>query len=201
MFLRKSLLGVTGIILAAGMIAFAQEPQPQNPASPDGALRKERMEQRRERLGERLGEREGLGRHKGRDGMGRRGPGMGHLPHELNLSDAQREQSRAIMQRRLESTKVQREELFKLREKRIAGSFSAEDGARAKALHEQMRAAMEGARTEMEGVLTAEQKAKLEGFKAERKARHEQRVKEHGERSKERGERFKERRELMNKPQ
>lgn len=200
MFLRKGLFGVTGIIMAVGMIAFAQEPQPPNPTA-DGAIRKERMEQRREQLRERLSERKGLGRHRGPGGMGRRGSGMGRLPHELNLSDAQREQSRAIMQRRLESTKVQREELFKLREKRIAGTFSAEDGARAKALHEEIRASMAGARTEMEGVLTAEQKAKLEGLKAERKTRHEQRIKDRGERFKEHGERLKERRELMNKPE
>jgi Spy/CpxP family protein refolding chaperone len=189
MFLRKSLLGVFGIILAVGTVAIAQEPQPQNPPPLDGPLRKERMERR----GARMGDHEER-RHKGREGMGRRGPGMGHLPSELNLSDAQREQSRAIMQRRLESTKFQREELFKLREKRIAGSFTAEDEARAKALHEEIRASMEGARTEMAGVLTAEQKAKLEELKAERKAKHEQRKKEHGER-------MKERQELRNKPQ
>lgn len=193
MLLRKSLLGVIGIILAFGMLAFAQEPQPQNPPPLDGPLRGERMEQRRERNRARMGDREGRGRQKGREGMGRRGPGMGHL-RELNLTDAQREQSRAIMQRRLESTKGQREELFKLREKRIAGAFTAEDGARAKALHEEIRASMEGARTEMAGVLTAEQKAKLEGLKAERKAKHELRIKE-------RGERRKERQELRNKPQ
>lgn len=186
MFLRKSLLGVTGIILALGMFAFAQEPQPQNPPSPDGALRGERMEKRRDRHRARMEDREGRRRHKGPEGMGRRGPGMRHL-RELNLSDAQREQSRAIMQRRLESTKVQREELFRLREKRIAGTFTAEDGTRAKVLHEQVRASMEGARTEMAGVLTAEQKAKLEELKAERKAKHEQRMKE--------------RQELRNKPQ
>jgi len=194
MFLRKSLLGLVGIILAFGMLAFAQEPQPQNPPPLDGPLRGERMEQRRERHRERMGDHEGRGRHKGREGMGRRGPGMGRLPRELNLTDAQREQSRAIMQRRLESTKGQREELFKLREKRIAGTFTAEDGTRAKALHEEIRASMEGARAEMAGVLTAEQKAKLEGLKAERKAKHELRMKERGERSKER-------QELRNKPQ
>ncbi len=194
MFIRKSLLGVIGIILAVGMIAFAQEPQPQNPPPMDGPLRGERIEQRRERHRARIGGHEGRGRHKGLEGMGRRGPGMGRFGRELNLSDAQREQGRAIMQRRLEGTKVQREELFKLREKRIAGTFSAEDGARAKALHEEIRASMEGARTEMEGVLTAEQKAKLEQAKAERKARHEQRIKE-------RGERMKERQELRNKPE
>jgi Spy/CpxP family protein refolding chaperone len=112
---------------------------------------------------------------------------MGHLARELNLSDAQKAQSRAIMERRLASTKGQREELFKLREKRIAGTFTAEDGARAKALHEEIRASMEGARTEMDGVLTAEQKAKREELKAERKAKRAQRMKE--------------RQELRNKPQ
>jgi len=165
MFIRKSLLGIVGIILAVGMIAFAQEPQPQNPPAPDGTLRGERIKQRRERLGERMG------RHRGErkgPGIGRRGPGMGRLMRDLNLSEAQRQQSRAIMQRRLESTKVQREELFKLREKRIAGTFGAEDGARAKALHEEIRASMEGARAEMAGVLTAEQKNRLEQLKTER---------------------------------
>ena len=197
MFLRKSLLGVVGIILAFGMLAFAQEPQPQNPPVPDGTGRGERMELRRERLHERMGRREGRemrGHKGGREGFGRRGPGMGSFGRELNLSDAQKEQSRAIMQRRLETTKVQREELFKMREKRIAGTFTAEDETRAKALHEQIRASMEGARTEMESVLTAEQKAKLELLKAERKAKHEQRKQL-------RQERKKARQELSNKPQ
>ncbi len=188
MFLRKGLLGVIGIILAFGMLAFAQEPQPQTPAAPEGTRRGERMEQRRER------HRERMGRHKGREGFGRRGAGMGHFARELNLSDAQREQSRAIMQRRLESTKGQREELFKLREKRVAGTFTEEDGARAKALHEEIRSSMEAGRTEMDGVLTTEQKAQLEQLKSERKAKHEERMKE-------RKERMKERQELRNKPQ
>ena len=106
----------------------------------------------------------------------------------------QRQQSSAIAQRRLAGSKALREELFKLREKRIAGTFAAEDEARAKALREEIRASMEGGRAEMAGVLTAEQKAKLEELKAERKAKQEQRKKE-------RGERMKERQELRNKPQ
>jgi Spy/CpxP family protein refolding chaperone len=107
---------------------------------------------------------------------------MGHLMRELDLSEQQRQQGRAIMQRRLESVKGQREELFKLREKRIAGTFTADDEVRAKALRQEMRTAMEGARTEMDGVLTAEQKAKLEGLEKERKERIEQRMKERQER-------------------
>jgi protein CpxP len=178
MFLRKSLFGVLGIVLAGGIVAFAQEPQPQTPSRQDDAFRKERTE-RMERHREGMGRREGM---RGPDGMGRRGVGMGHLMRELNLTEEQRQQSRAIVQRRLESTKTQREELFKLREKRIAGTFTSEDEARARALHQEIRTAMEGVRTEMAGVLTAEQKAKLEQLKKERKERMEQRMKERQER-------------------
>src|SRR6185436_650571 len=180
MFLRKGLLAVIGIILACGMgavSAFAQQPQSQTTPSADGTLQKDRIE-RRERMRQGRGEREGKREQRG---MGRRG-GMGHMMRELNLTDAQRQQSRAIMQRRLESTKLQREELFKLREKRIAGTFTADDEARAKALHQEIRKSMEGVRAEMASVLTAEQKAKLEGLKKERKERMELRKKERQER-------------------
>lgn len=194
MFLRKGLFGIIGFILAFGTIAFAQEPQPQTPAAPDETLRGERMERRLERLRERRGRHQEMGRHKDGEGFGRRGAGMGRFARELNLTGAQREQSRAIMQRRRESTNSQREELFKLREKRVAGTFTAEDGARAKALHDEIRSSMEAGRTEMNRVLTTEQKSKLEELKSERKAKHQQRKSE-------RKERMKERQELRNKPQ
>jgi Spy/CpxP family protein refolding chaperone len=172
MFSRKILFGSLGIILALAMVVLAQQTLPQTPETvPDGTVRRD--------------ERQRPGRHRdrmGRDkGMGRRGGGMSHLLRELNLTDEQQQQSRAIVRRRLESTKSQREELFQLREKRIAGTFTAEDGARAKALHQELRASMEGVRTEMEGVLTAEQKARLEELKKERKEKLEQRLKEREE--------------------
>jgi Spy/CpxP family protein refolding chaperone len=178
MFLRKSLFGVLGIILAGGIVAFAQEPQPQTPAAQDDAFRKERSE-RRERHRERAGRHDSM---RGPERMGRRDGSMGHLMNELNLTEEQRQQSRAIVQRRLESTKTQREELFKLREKRIAGTFTAEDGARAKALHQEIRSTMEGVQADMASVLTAEQRAKLEQLQKERKERFEQRMKERRER-------------------
>ena len=177
MFLRKSLLAVAGLMLATGVGAFGQETQSQTPSAQPGTLQRDRIE-RQGRRRERMGEREGRGPRK----AGERHRGMGRMMHELNLSDEQRQQSRAIMQRRLESMKGQREESFRLREKRIAGTLTAEDGARAQALHQEMRTAMEGARAEMDGVLTAEQKAKLEGLKKERKERMEQRRKERQER-------------------
>lgn len=165
---RKTLITVLGIILAFGTVAIAQQTQTQSPDTGS------QLKRRSERLAQR-GERK-----RRRDGMGHRG-GVGQLIRELNLSDEQRQQSRAIMRRRLESTRTQREELFKLREKRIAGTFTADDEVRAKALRQEMRASMEGVRAEMEGVLTAEQKTKLEQLKQERKAKMEQRKKERQE--------------------
>lgn len=111
---------------------------------------------------------------------------IGRFLNQLNLSDEQRQQQRAIVQRRLESTKAQREELFRLREKRIAGTFTAEDEARAKALHQEIRTTMQGVRTEMQSVLTAEQKARLEELQKERKAKMEQRMQERQQRHQER---------------
>ena len=173
MFVRKGLLGIMGMILACGMVAFAQQPQPQTPTqAPDGTFRRDRME-RKERQRGRMGEREGFGQ---------RGPGVGHFMRNLNLSDAQQAQVRAITQRRLEGTRAQREELFKLREKRIAGTFTPEDEAQAKALHQEIRASMEGIQTEVDSILTAEQKTRLEELQKERKAKMELRMKERQER-------------------
>ena len=180
MSLRKNLLGISGIILALGMVANAQQPQTPTTTT-DGTLKRERLE-RREKLRGPLGE---MRRHGGREGLGRRGPGVGKVMRGIDLTEAQREQIRAITQRRLESTKAQREELARLREKRTAGTFSADDEARAKTLRQEIRAAMEGIRTETAGVLTAEQKARMEELQKERKARLEERMKErHESRSK-----------------
>ena len=171
MSLKKNLPGIAGIILTFGMVAFAQQPQTST-STPDGTLKNERLE-RREKRREQL---DGM-RGQDREGFGLRGPG--NLIQELNLSEAQKQQIHAITQRQLESTKAQREELLKLREKRIAGTFSVDDEARAKALRQEIRVAMEGIRTETAGVLTAEQKARLEELQKERKARFEERMKEH----------------------
>src|SRR6185503_20090262 len=133
MFLRKSIISVLGLSLTLASVAVAQEAQPQSPTTPET-----RMKARSERLARR-GE-----RGKRRAGMRHRGGIARHLMKELNLTEDQRQQARAIMQRRLAGTKAQRQELFNLREKRIAGTFTADDQARAKALRQEMRAAMQG---------------------------------------------------------
>lgn len=176
MFLRKSLIAVGGVLLAIGMGVSAQETQPQTSLTQEETQRErtERMERRRERLANR--------EERGPREAGERRRGIGHMTGELNLTEEQQQQRRAMIERRLESTKLQREELFKLREKRIAGMLTADDEARARTLHQEIRTAMEGVQDEMGAILTAEQKARLEEIRKQRKERIEQRMRERQER-------------------
>jgi Spy/CpxP family protein refolding chaperone len=105
-------------------------------------------------------------------GQERRGPRrFGREPlaglRELNLSDDQRQRVRAIMERNFESTKVVREELRTMGQKRFEGTLTPEEQARAKELHQQMAQSMQGAMTQVQGILTAEQNARLEELRKE----------------------------------
>ncbi|MBA3257187.1 MAG: Spy/CpxP family protein refolding chaperone [Pyrinomonadaceae bacterium] len=167
MFLRRILPLVISLTLAFGAIAYGQ--QPQTPAQ-DGGIRGEGMRQRGGRSHERMGR------------SGRHGFGKFRGLRELNLTDEQRQQQQAIVQRHLAIVKAQREELFNLREKRAQGNFTAEDGARAKALRQEIHDSMQSVHTEIESILTPEQRTKLEQFKTERKARHDEVLKRRQER-------------------
>ena len=153
MFLRK-ISSVILAVLALTAVTYAQ----QKPASTP-----EKMGSDQE--GPRAGRRHGrMGRHRGLAGM-----------RELNLTEEQRQQQRAIVQRQLGNTKAQREELFKLREKRFAGTMTPEDEARVQSVRREIRDSMQGIRAEMEAVLTPEQRARLEQLKSERRARRDER--------------------------
>ncbi|MBA3515539.1 MAG: hypothetical protein H0T77_14340 [Pyrinomonadaceae bacterium] len=167
MFPLRILTFLISLPLALGTIAYGQ--QPQTPAQ-DGRTRREGMGPRVGRSHERMG--------KGRRHGFRRFRGMG----ELNLTSEQQQQQRAIVQRHLESVKAQREELFRLREKRAQGEFTAEDKVRAKALRQEIHNSMEGVHNEIASILTPEQRTKLEQFKTERKARHEEMLRRRQER-------------------
>ncbi len=108
-----------------------------------------------------------------------RGPRPGILGPEsaLNLTDEQRLQQRTIMQRYFAATKVPREELFKMREKRFEGTFNAADQARARALHQEIRSSTTGIRGDMLGILTPEQRTQMETLRKERQQRREQMMK------------------------
>ena len=165
MFLRRSLL--LSLALSLSLVATVSAQQPQNPPSPD-QNRPDKME--------------GMhGRGHGSRGERRRAhrPGFFGLEGELALTDAQKQQLRAIHERNFEGTKSLREELFNLREKRREGTFSDADAERARTLHEQMRASMKAIEAEAEAVLTPAQKAKVEELKQERKQRRAERMGRH----------------------
>jgi periplasmic protein CpxP/Spy len=155
MFLPRIL--ALGLTLAFAVGAYAQEPR--TPAQDRDSLRRER---------------------RSHDGMSRRDrPGSGKFRgmRELDLSDEQRQQQRAIVERHLQNIRSQRDELFKLGEKRAQGTLTAEDGARAKALRQEIQQSRQGAQAEIETLLTPEQRTKLDQLKTERRARRDEMLK------------------------
>ena len=162
MFLRARLTFTgfsLGLLTAFGSVTQAQQPQPstQNPTPGTETARP-------------------FGRKEGRGFRHGPGPGGRFRPRalrELNLTDAQKEQVRSIFQQNFAGNKSVREELQQLGEKRRQGTLTAEDQARARTLHEQMRASMKDSKTKIEALLTAEQKAKAEELMKLRRANHE----------------------------
>ena len=149
---------IAGLIfsLAFGAIAFAQQTAPQTQNPTPGAQR-----------------RQGLGQMRRRRAMRRRAM-MGGL-RQLNLTDAQKQQARTIMQsnRTNANTKAAREELAKLRGQRRDGTLTPEGMARVQELRKQFQESRQGVRNQLNGVLTPEQKAKLEEMIKTRRANHE----------------------------
>lgn len=138
-----------GLLTALGAAVQAQQTTTQTPV------------QGPERMGR--GEGRGFRRGPGRGGFGPR------IIHELNLTDAQKQQARSIIQQSLANNKTTREELRQLAEKRRQGTLTTDDQARAKVLHEQMGAARKETETKMASLLTTEQKAKAEELLKDRK--------------------------------
>jgi Spy/CpxP family protein refolding chaperone len=153
MFLRSKLTYAAmmlGLLTAFGAVVSAQQPATQNPAEGPGRM----------------------GRGEGRDFRRGPRPGRGFGPgmvRELNLTDDQKQQVRTIIQQSFTGSKATREELRQLGEKRRQGALTAEEQARAKTLHEQMRASMKDTRTKISGLLTVEQKTKAEELMKERR--------------------------------
>ena len=119
--------------------------------------------------GERMGKRWHRGEHGMRGGM--------RLFRELDLSDAQKQQASAIIERYRESTKPQREEMRQLYQQKgqtATGALDAQAQARAEALRTELRESHQRMQDELLTILTPDQRAKWEQLKQERKARHEE---------------------------
>jgi periplasmic protein CpxP/Spy len=112
---------------------------------------------------------------RGERGRGHKMMGMMRGLRELNLTEAQQQQVRAIMERFAEATRPQREALMQMREQREQGATGEQTSERAKQLRGEIREAMQRGRAEIAAILTPEQRARLEQMEQERKARHEER--------------------------
>ena len=150
---------IAGLIcgLPFGAVAFAQQPSPQTQNPTPGA-------QQRQEFGQ-MGRRRAMRRRTTMGGF--------RVLRQLNLTDAQKQQARTIIQNNFASTKATREELANLRSQRREGTLTPEGMARAKELRKQLQESRPGVRNQLAGILTPDQKAKLEEMIKTRRANHE----------------------------
>lgn len=157
----KLTLSGLALSLALGFSApvFAQGPQTQAPERDGG----ERGEHRRGDRGP---------RHRGK-----RGGDMGFLRilRQLDLTEAQATQARAIIENHLEATKSQREELMSLREQREQNPAQADVSSRARELRQQLKESSKNMRAQLLTILTPDQRARFDQMETEFKARRERR--------------------------
>jgi Spy/CpxP family protein refolding chaperone len=104
--------------------------------------------------------------------MGGRGGGMGLL-RGANLTDAQKEQIKSLMQAN-KPDQALRDELKTIAQARRDGTITDAQKARLKAIHEQMAASRKALHEQVLAILTPEQKAAIEQRRNEMKQRREQ---------------------------
>lgn len=161
-FFTRAVLTLAVAACCAGVAPAQGVPAPQD-ESEAGARRGERMGRRhRGPRGERPG-------HKGRRGKLR---GL----RQLDLSDAQREQLRAIREKYHDHNQQERTELRALwKIRKDGGQLTPEQEARSRELIHTLRRTGESIEQEMLGVLTPEQRTQLEQNRKEFEERREER--------------------------
>ena len=172
--MRKRLAGAAlSAVMVIGGAAFAQQ-QGQRTPNADGT-------QPAPREGKRFG-----GRHGREGGEMRRGGRMGHggigMLRGLNLTEAQQQQVRTIMEKYHAQNKPQMEEARNLMMQKRQGTLDAAGEARLKQMHEQFRASAQAThkamQAELVALLTPEQKAILEQRRQQEVQRLRERLQE-----------------------
>ncbi len=155
--LVRTKLTVSAIILSLGACsatALAQQTQPANPAvsaqQPGNADLRRLRGMRRRALMDRQ-----------------------RALAQVNLTDAQKQQVRTIIQTQGQNTSTQRQELRQLMQQWRTGTLTPEGQARVKELRQQLMESRKGVHAQMQNVLTAEQKAKLHEMRESRRANRE----------------------------
>jgi|SRR5262245_10069271 len=151
---RRLLLVATTIVLSFSPIVLGQQ-TPTPPTAPEPVVQRQGFRRPK-------GERHRFGKKERRLAFGR-----------LNLTEQQRQQQRAILQRHLEATKTQREQLFQLREKKLSGTLTPEDMTSVNTLRAEVRSSRKALREETLNLLTPDQRAQ---FKTQRREFREERL-------------------------
>lgn len=155
--------------LALAMITLTTYVAAQNDSTSDQQTDKVQKERRMGR-GEGYGKRGGKGMRDGK----RNGFGM-HGLKNLDLTDAQKEQVRGIMETAKTSNEPLREEMRTLMEKRRGGEELTEtDRSRLKEIRTQMKQSHEQTENTILGILTTEQRQKFDAMKQENQKRREE---------------------------
>lgn len=157
----KTALAAAALVTASFSFAVAQTPAP----AQDGATLERRGGQQHQRGMKRGGK------------MHKRGFGERHLMKrfaaELGITDAQKQQMKAIKERYKTGTQAQREQLRALRPQ--AGVATTPDQvARLTALRNELFASRQNMRNEILNVLTADQRAKMQQLAAQARQRMEE---------------------------
>jgi Spy/CpxP family protein refolding chaperone len=158
MALQSKLIGAAaafGLILTFSVAGFAQGPVN---SGQNNEVQQERMGKRNRR--------------------GHRGPSAAHLMRilrDLNLSEAQLQQSRALVESYVASIQPQREQLMQLRDEREQSADAAQIEARAKALRDQIHESTTRLRSNLLALLNAEQRTQFDQLEQQMKSRREER--------------------------
>jgi Spy/CpxP family protein refolding chaperone len=120
---------------------------------------------------------DGTGQPGGRQerGSGKRHSGGMHKGFltQLNLTEAQQQQARAIFENQRTSTRALHDELRQIRSQPQGGQLSTEQQNRAQAIRTQFQSAKEKAHNDLLAILTPEQRTQFEQFRANKGQRGE----------------------------
>jgi len=158
------------ITLAVAVGAFSTYVSAQTTPAPTGQDGVQKQEKRGGRgFGRRGGHEKGMrGEHRGgKFGM--------HGLRGINLTDAQKEQLRGIMETNRPANQASHEEFRSLRQAKRGGTITAEQQERLQTLKEQMKQKSEQMKAQVLAILTPEQRTQLEQQKQEMQKKREER--------------------------
>lgn len=160
---NKFIPAITLAVAVGAFSTFASAQTTTAPSQQDGVQKQEKREKK------------GFSRRGGFDKGMRGGKSGMHGFRGINLTDAQKEQLRTIMEANRTTNQPSFEEFRSLREARRNGTLTADQQSRLQTLREQMKQNAEQTRAKVLAILTPEQRTQLEQQKEEREKRRQER--------------------------